>query len=59
MSILRFKFDDNLDYQQQAIESVVGLFEGQPLANETYSISLLSHKLLNEVRIKNYCVLIC
>ncbi len=40
MSVLKFKFDGNLDYQQRAIESVVGLFEGQPLANETYSVSI-------------------
>ena len=40
MSLLKFKFDGNLDYQQNAIESVVNLFEGQPLANETYSISI-------------------
>jgi len=40
MSLLKFKFDGNLDYQQRAIESVVGLFEGQPLANETYSVSI-------------------
>ncbi len=40
MSTLKFKFDGNLDYQQKAIESVVNLFEGQPLANETYSVSL-------------------
>jgi len=37
---MKFKFDGNLDYQQRAIESVVGLFEGQPLANETYSVSI-------------------
>ncbi len=40
MSTLKFKFDGNLDYQQKAMESVVNLFEGQPLANETYSVSL-------------------
>jgi len=40
MSTLKFKFDGNLDYQHQAIESVISLFEGQPLANETYSVAL-------------------
>ncbi len=40
MSSLKFKFDGNLDFQQRAIASVVDLFEGQPLANETYSVSL-------------------
>ncbi len=39
-SKLKFKFDGNLDFQHKAIESVVNLFEGQPLANETYSVSL-------------------
>ena len=38
--MLKFKFDGNLDYQRRAIESVVALFEGQPLANETYSVTL-------------------
>lgn len=38
--MLKFKFDGNLDYQQKAIESVINLFEGQPLANETFSVSL-------------------
>lgn len=36
MSLLKFKFDGNLDYQRKAMESAVDLFEGQPLANETY-----------------------
>ncbi|MDA3870270.1 MAG: hypothetical protein PF589_10105 [Gammaproteobacteria bacterium] len=40
MAILKFKFDGNLDYQHKAIASVVNLFEGQPLANETYSVTL-------------------
>ncbi len=40
MSTLKFKFDGNLDYQHKAIESVISLFEGQPLANETYSVAL-------------------
>ncbi|MCF6324737.1 MAG: DEAD/DEAH box helicase family protein [Gammaproteobacteria bacterium] len=40
MSLLKFKFDGNLDYQRQAIDSVINLFEGQPLAKETYSIAL-------------------
>ena len=44
MSIIKFKFDGNLDYQQKAIESVVNLFEGQPLANETFSITLGSEE---------------
>ena len=40
MSLLKFKFDGNFDYQQRAIECDVSLFEGQPLANETYSLSI-------------------
>ncbi len=40
MSTLKFKFDGNLTYQRQAIDSVVNLFEGQPLASETYSVTL-------------------
>jgi type III restriction enzyme len=40
MGLLKFKFDGNLEYQHKAINSVVDLFEGQPLANETYSVTL-------------------
>ena len=40
MSTLKFKFDGNLDFQQQAINSVVNLFEGQPLAKQTFSVSV-------------------
>lgn len=40
MPLLKFKFDGNLDYQRKAIDSVINLFEGQPLANETYSVTL-------------------
>lgn len=40
MGMLKFKFDGNLDYQHKAIASVVNLFEGQPLANQTYSVAL-------------------
>lgn len=40
MSLLKFKFDGNLDYQQTAIDAVTNLFEGQPLAAETYSVTL-------------------
>ncbi|BFM05835.1 DEAD/DEAH box helicase family protein [Halioxenophilus aromaticivorans] len=40
MSAPKLKFDATLDYQQEAINSVLRLFEEQPLAQETYSVSV-------------------
>ncbi len=40
MPALKLKFNASLDYQNDAISSVLGLFEGQPLAQETYSVSV-------------------
>lgn len=37
---MKIKFDSNQQYQLDAIESVVGLFEGQPLAQSAYEIRL-------------------
>lgn len=40
MSAPKLKFDATLDYQREAIQSVLNLFEEQPLAQETYSVSV-------------------
>lgn len=40
MSTLKLKFDAALDYQRDAIQSVVALFEEQPLAQDTYSVTV-------------------
>ncbi len=36
---MKLKFDPTLDYQQDAISAVVGVFEGQPLAQSSFEIS--------------------
>ena len=43
MSTPKLKFDGTLDYQRDAIQAVVGLFQEQPLAQETYSVSVGQH----------------
>lgn len=40
MSAPKLKFDATLGYQRDAIQSVLNLFEEQPLAQETYSVSV-------------------
>jgi type III restriction enzyme len=39
---MKLKFDPNLDYQQDAIQSIVDLFDGQPLDQSEYEVSLNS-----------------
>ncbi|MCL6104848.1 MAG: DEAD/DEAH box helicase family protein [Actinobacteria bacterium] len=39
MSILKLKFDPELDYQQEAIQAVVDIFTGQVISNGSFSIS--------------------
>ena len=39
MSALKLKFDATLDFQRKAIDSVLNLFEEQPLAQDTWSVS--------------------
>lgn len=40
MTIPKLKFDSALDFQNDAIQSVINLFEEQPLAQDTYSVSI-------------------
>src|SRR6056297_2446587 len=37
---MKLKFDANLDYQKEAFQSVVDIFDGQPLEQGEYEISL-------------------
>jgi type III restriction enzyme len=37
---MKFKFDPNLEYQQDAIQSIVDIFDGQPLGQSEYEVSL-------------------
>lgn len=39
---MKLKFDPNLDYQQDAIHSVVDIFDGQPLGQGEYEVSINS-----------------
>lgn len=43
---MKIKFDSSLQYQGEAIQSVVDLFEGQPLAESTYSVSVLDSEFM-------------
>lgn len=37
---MKLSFEPNLEYQQEAIKSVIGLFEGQPLEDSDYSYDM-------------------
>ena len=37
---MKLKFDSNLEYQNEAIQAVTDLFEGMPLKQSTFEISL-------------------
>lgn len=37
---MKIKFDSTLEYQKDAVDSVVDLFAGQPLADSSFSVSL-------------------
>src|SRR5699024_9699249 len=37
---MKLKFDPNLGYQQKAIKSIVDIFDGQPLGQSEYEVSL-------------------
>ncbi|MBF0547025.1 MAG: DEAD/DEAH box helicase family protein [Candidatus Riflebacteria bacterium] len=52
---MNLKFDSNLDYQLDAIRSITGLFEGQPLASDCSQIDFrkTTGDLLNEPGISN------
>jgi len=43
---VKIKFDENQQYQLDAINAVVGLFEGQPLASGAFEFSLKNDDLL-------------
>ena len=36
---MKLKFDPSLDYQQDAIRAIVGVFEGQPIVESSFEIS--------------------
>jgi type III restriction enzyme len=40
MSTIKLKFNASLDYQRQAVQAVVDLFEQQPLALEAFTVSV-------------------
>ncbi len=41
--IIKIKFDPNLDFQKQAIESVVGVFEGQEVCQTNFTVAPLQY----------------
>lgn len=38
---MKIKFDPNLDFQKQAIESVAGVFEGQEICQTNFTVAPL------------------
>lgn len=40
MSVLKLQFNSKLDYQTHAVKAVVDLFEEQPLAQDTFTVSV-------------------
>lgn len=51
---MKIKFDDNQQYQLDAINAVVDLFEGQPLASGAYEFSLKNNdQLFSELGLGN------
>jgi restriction endonuclease len=40
---MKLHFEDNLDYQQAAIESTVALFRGQDINRTEFTVSKLTH----------------
>ena len=56
---MKLKFDPTLDYQRQAIDAVVNVFDGQPIERSDFEISLIagSSLVLSDVGIGNHVVL--
>ncbi len=46
MSEMKLKFDAGLPFQRMAIDAVLGIFEGQPLADSSYSVSFNTGDLM-------------
>ena len=44
---MKLKFDANQPYQQDAIQSVIGLFEGQPKSDGAFEYTLREENSLN------------
>ena len=40
---MKIKFDPNLDFQKQAMESVTGIFEGQEICQTNFTVAPLQH----------------
>lgn len=56
---MKLKFDPQLDYQRQAIEAVVNVFDGQPIERSDFEISLITGDslVLSDIGIGNQVVL--
>jgi|LSQX01.1.fsa_nt_gb type III restriction enzyme len=42
---MKFKFNANLDFQNEAVNSIVNIFEGQPLAKSNFTITNLTGQM--------------
>ncbi len=55
---MKLQFDANQPYQQEAIQSVIGLFEGQPKSNGAFEYTLYEENSLNLIAgVANNCLL--
>jgi len=42
---MKLKFDGNLQYQKQAIDSVVNIFQGQSVKQSNFTVSFSNYQL--------------
>ena len=56
---MKLKFDPELDYQRKAIDSVVNVFDGQPIERSDFEISFITggSLVLSDIGIGNQVVL--
>lgn len=46
---MKIQFDSNLDYQDRAIDSIVGIFEGQEVCQSNFSVSRMTDNILHSI----------
>ena len=43
---MKIQFENNLDYQNRAIESIVNIFEGQEICQSNFTVTAINDNLL-------------
>ncbi len=54
---MKLKFDPSLDYQRDAIDAIVGVFDGQPIAQTDFALHLATEFFQSELGVANYFAL--